>query len=151
MSARAAATRTMPRHLVPLRHPQPRVRGQSQHETAANVSIVFRGSNIGDIFTMYQEKCESTVSAPNFRNLLLTRLTSASAASAAAAASIVPRDAHNPALDLAFSLAVFEPLAFSVEGLAVMEAYYTELLVQHGPSARVYWCVSCVLFARIFI
>ena len=63
----------------------------------------------------------------------------ASAAAPAADEAVIPRDVHNPALDLAFSLAVFEPLAFAREGLAIMEAYYTELLIQHGPSARVYW------------
>lgn len=57
----------------------------------------------------------------------------------AADEAVIPRDVHNPALDLAFSLAVFEPLAFAREGLAIMEAYYTELLIEHGPSARVYW------------
>jgi hypothetical protein len=50
-----------------------------------------------------------------------------------------PKDLHNPAMDLTFSIGVIDPQTFSSEGMAIMEAYYTELLLQHGPSARVYW------------
>ena len=37
------------------------------------------------------------------------------------------------------SITNFENLAFSDEGWEIMESFYTELLIRHGSSARVYW------------
>ena len=37
------------------------------------------------------------------------------------------------------SIRLFNARSFTTEGLTCMEYFYTELLVQHGASARIYW------------